>query len=70
MLTEESKALKPGQPVSWSGSYKHKGTVLSVDWSGVEIDWSDGKCEYRHHTNMADIWPEMGTQSHRGGQLP
>ena len=31
--------------VSWTGSGKHKGTVLSLDWSGVEICWSDGKCE-------------------------
>ena len=58
MHTEESKTLKLGQPVSWSGSGKHKGIVLSVDWSGVEIDWNDGKCEYRHHTNMEDIWFE------------
>jgi hypothetical protein len=61
MLTEESKALKLGQPVSWIGSRKHKGTILSVDWSGVEIDWHDGKCEYRHHTNMEDIWAEKGS---------
>ena len=60
MLAEESKALKFGQPVSWTGSGKHKGTVLSVDWSGVEIDWSDGKCEYRHQTNMDDIWLQKG----------
>ena len=37
MLAEESKALKFGQPVSWTGSGKHKGTALSLDWSGVEI---------------------------------
>ena len=70
MLTEQSKALKPGQPVFWSGSRNHKGTVLSVDWSGVEIDWHDGKCEYRHHTNMEDIWLETRTKGHSGNPVP
>jgi hypothetical protein len=35
--------------------------IKGVDWSGVEIDWNDGKGEYRHHTNMEDIWPEKGS---------
>jgi hypothetical protein len=70
MLTEQSKALKLGQPVCWIGGRKHLGTILSVDWSGVEIDWDDGKCEYRHHTNMEDIWPEKGSSGHPGGQAP
>jgi hypothetical protein len=70
MLTEESKALELGQPVSWNGSRKHTGIVLSVDWSGVEIDWSDGKCEYRHHTNMEDIRSEKSSSGQHSGRPP
>jgi hypothetical protein len=70
MLTEESKALELGQPVSWNGSRKHTGIVLSVDWSGVEIDWSDGKCEYRHHTNMEDIRSEKSSSGQDSGRPP
>jgi len=70
MLTDESKTLELGQAVSWGGSARHKGIVLSVDWSGVEIDWDDGKCDYRHHTNMEDIWLEKGGSGRASGLVP
>jgi hypothetical protein len=51
-----------GWPVgSWAGSREHVGLVRSVNWNGVEIDWANGKREFRSHSEMEEIWLEKKT---------
>jgi hypothetical protein len=49
MRAKDSRAPVVGQSVSWAGSREHVGLVRSVNWNGVEIDWANGKREFRSH---------------------
>jgi hypothetical protein len=55
MTPAQSRTLKPLARISWQGKTTDQGTILSNDWSGVEINWDDGHTSYNHHNNMGDI---------------
>jgi hypothetical protein len=55
MTPEQSKALKLLKRVSWLGSAADQGTIMSSDWSGVQINWDSGKSIFYHHNNMENV---------------
>jgi hypothetical protein len=46
MTREQSKRLKVGHRVSWHDSPADQGTVIATDWSGVQIEWDNGKTQF------------------------
>jgi hypothetical protein len=52
---EKSKTLVPGQRVAWHDSRTYLGTVSKVDWSGVRIEWDNGKEQFFHHNNIGEV---------------
>ncbi len=52
MTPGESKQLKGGQRVVWHDSATDQGTVIATDWSGVQIEWDNGKTRFLHHNTM------------------
>ena len=52
MTPTQSKQLKIGQRVAWQDSADDQGTVSASDWSGVRIEWDNGKNQFFHHNNM------------------
>ena len=32
-----------------------QGTVIATDWSGVQIEWDNGKTQFFHHNNMTEV---------------
>jgi hypothetical protein len=57
MSPAESRALKLKKRVSWEGSASDQGTIVAADWSGIEINWDNGKTTFTHHNNMASVRP-------------
>jgi hypothetical protein len=55
MTPTQSKQLKIGQRVAWRDSADDQGTVSASDWSGVRIDWDNGKTQFFHHNNMDEV---------------
>jgi hypothetical protein len=55
MTPEESKALKLLKRVSWLGQDADQGTIMSSDWSGVQINWDSRKSIFYHHNNMGNV---------------
>jgi hypothetical protein len=55
MTPEQSKKLKIGERVMWQDSVNDKGTVTACDWSGVRIEWDNGKDQFLHHNNMDEV---------------
>jgi hypothetical protein len=55
LTREQSKQLKVGHRVSWHDSPTDQGTVLATDWSGVQIEWDNGKTQFFHHNNMTEV---------------
>ena len=55
MTPDQSKRLKVGHRVTWHDSAKDQGTVIAADWSGVQIEWDDGKTQFFHHNNMTEV---------------
>ncbi|WMT73884.1 hypothetical protein [Bradyrhizobium sp. Ash2021] len=55
MTPEQSKKLKVGQRVAWQASATDQGTVTASDWSGVRIEWDNGKNQFFHHNNMNEV---------------
>ena len=55
MTPAQSKQLKVGHRVSWHDSATDQGTVIAADWSGVQIEWDDGKTQFFHHNNMTEV---------------
>lgn len=55
MTPAQSKRLKIGQRVAWHNSADDQGTVSANDWSGVRIEWDNGKNQFFHHNNMAEV---------------
>jgi hypothetical protein len=52
MTRDQSRKLKPGDRVRWADSATDHGTVLKTDWSGVRIEWDDGKNSFHAHNDM------------------
>ena len=42
-------------PRVWHDSPTDRGTVLATDWSGVQIEWDNGKTQFFHHNNMTEV---------------
>jgi hypothetical protein len=57
MTGEQSRLLKVGDRVSWHSSLTDLGTVVETTWSGVTIDWDDGKTTSIQHNDMAQVEP-------------
>ena len=55
MTADQSKRLKVGHRVSWHDSANDRGTVVATDWSGVQIEWDNGKIQFFHHNNMTEV---------------
>ena len=55
MTPTHSKRLKIGQRVAWHDSADDQGTVSASDWSGVRIEWDNGKNQFFHHNNMGEV---------------
>ena len=55
MTPDQSKKLKVGQRIAWRDSATDQGTVIATDWSGVQIEWDNGKTQFFHHNNMAEV---------------
>ena len=55
MTPAQSKGLKIGQRVAWRDSAEDQGTVSASDWSGVQIEWDNGKKQFLYHNNMGEV---------------
>ena len=55
MTPAQSKRLKIGQRVAWHDSADDQGSVSASDWSGVQIEWDNGKNQFLHHNNMDEV---------------
>ena len=55
MKPEESRKLKVGQRLSWRESKTDLGTIVSTEWSAVQIEWDNGKTHSYHHNDMGDV---------------
>ena len=55
MTPAQSKRLNIGQRVAWRDSADDLGTVSASDWSGVQIEWDNGKNQFFHHNNMGEV---------------
>ena len=51
----QSKRLHIGQHVAWHDRADDQGTVSASDWSGVRIEWDNGKNQFFHHNNMGEV---------------
>jgi len=49
------KGSSLGQRVAWHDSADDQGTVRASDWSGVRIEWDNGKNQFFHHDNMGEV---------------
>jgi hypothetical protein len=55
MTPAQSKRLKIGQRVAWHNSADDQGTVNASDWSGLRIEWDNGKNQFFHHNSMGEV---------------
>ena len=55
MTGDQSRLLKVGDRVRWGGSLTDHGTVVGTAWSGVTIDWDDGRTASIRHNDMAQV---------------
>jgi hypothetical protein len=55
MTPDQSKRLRAGDRVAWHDSTSDRGTVIATDWSGVQIEWDNGKAQFFHHNNMTEV---------------
>ena len=55
MTPAPSKRLKIGQRVAWHDSAEGQGTVSASDWSGVRVEWDNGKNQFLHHNNLGEV---------------
>ena len=53
--TRPIQTLKVGHRVAWHDSATDQGTVIATDWSGVQIEWDNGKLQFFHHNNMTEV---------------
>ena len=55
MTGDQSRLLKVGDRVSWGAMTTDLGTVVRTSWSGVTIDWGDGRTSSIQHNDMAQV---------------
>ena len=55
MTGEQSRGLKVGERVCWDGSKNDLGRIIAASWSGVEIQWDNGKKASTLHNDMERV---------------
>jgi hypothetical protein len=55
MTGEQSRLLKVGNRVSWKASATDLGTIVETTWSGVTINWDDGRTTSILHSDMKRV---------------
>ena len=55
MTGDESRTLGVGDRVSWKASGTDLGTVVETTWSGVTINWDDGRTTSILHSDMKRV---------------
>jgi hypothetical protein len=55
MTGDQSRLLKSGDRLCWGASTTDLGRVIATAWSGVTIDWDDGRTSSVQHNDMANI---------------
>jgi hypothetical protein len=55
MTGDQSRLLKVGDRVCWNTDKNDQGTVTGNEWSGVTIDWDNGRISSIHHNDMVQI---------------
>jgi hypothetical protein len=55
MTGDESRTLIVGDRVRWGATTTDLGTVVETTWSGVTINWDDGKTTSIAHNDMAHV---------------
>jgi hypothetical protein len=46
MTPDQSKRLKVGHRVAWHDIATDQGTIIAIDWSGVQIEWDNGNTQF------------------------
>jgi hypothetical protein len=52
---DQSRRIIVGNRVCWKGDITDVGTVTSNEWSGVVIEWDDGRTSSIHRNDMAEV---------------
>ena len=55
MTGEQSRLLNIGDRVRWEDSATDLGTVVGTAWSGVVINWDNGRASSIQHNDMAQV---------------
>jgi hypothetical protein len=55
MTGEQSRLLNIGDRVRWEDSATDLGTVVGTAWSGVVINWDNGRTSSIQHNDMAQV---------------
>jgi hypothetical protein len=55
VTNDQSRRLKVGNRVCWKGDITDMGTITGNEWSGVVIEWDDGRTSSIHHNDMAGV---------------
>jgi hypothetical protein len=55
MTGDQSRTLGVGDRVSWKASATDLGTVVETTWSGVTINWDDGRTTSILHSDMKRV---------------
>jgi hypothetical protein len=55
MTGDQSRLLKPFDRIRWGATTTDLGTVVETTWSGVTINWDDGRTTSIQHNDMAQV---------------
>ena len=55
MTGDQSRLLKVGDRVRWGATTTDLGTVVETTWSGVTINWDDGRTTSILHSDMKRV---------------
>jgi hypothetical protein len=55
MTGDQSRALRVGDRVCWGVTTTDLGTVVGTTWSGVTIEWDDGRTTSIQHNDMKQV---------------
>jgi len=55
MTGDQSRALRVGDRVCWGVTTTDLGTVVGATWSGVTIEWDDGRTTSIQHNDMKQV---------------
>jgi hypothetical protein len=55
MTGDQSRLLKPLDRVCWASDHTDSGTVIQIAWSGVVINWDNGRKASIKHNDMFKV---------------